>query len=62
MLTQTGFRRSQTIAYRPACENCRGCVSVRVLVDDFKPTASQRRVIKTNGDLIGVVRRAQALG
>ena len=21
-LTQTGFRRSQTIAYRPACENC----------------------------------------
>ena len=28
-LTQSGFRRSQTIAYRPACENCRACVSVR---------------------------------
>ncbi len=24
LLTQTGFRRSQTIAYRPACESCRG--------------------------------------
>lgn len=53
MLTQTGFRRSQTIAYRPACENCRGCVSVRVLVDDFKPSASQRRILRENGDLIG---------
>src|SRR3984885_13119653 len=29
LLTQTGFRRSQTIAYRPACESCRACVSVR---------------------------------
>ena len=23
LLTQGGFRRSQNIAYRPACENCR---------------------------------------
>ena len=34
-LTQSGFRRSQTIAYRPACENCRACVSVRVKADEF---------------------------
>ena len=53
MLTQTGFRRSQTIAYRPACENCRACVSVRVLVDDFRPSASQRRILKANNDLVG---------
>jgi arginine-tRNA-protein transferase len=56
MLTQTGFRRSQTIAYRPACENCRACVSVRVLVDDFAPNDTQRRVAKANADLIGVMR------
>jgi arginyl-tRNA--protein-N-Asp/Glu arginylyltransferase len=55
MLTQTGFRRSQTIAYRPACENCRGCVSVRVIVDDFKPSASQRRILRDNVDLLGVM-------
>ena len=53
MLTQTGFRRSQTIAYRPACENCRGCVSVRVIVDDFKPSSTQRRIMRDNDDLIG---------
>jgi arginine-tRNA-protein transferase len=52
-LTQTGFRRSQTIAYRPACENCRACVSVRVVVDDFRPSASQRRVLRANADLAG---------
>jgi leucyl-tRNA---protein transferase len=53
LLTQTGFRRSQTIAYRPACESCRGCVSVRVLVDDFRPNKSQRRALRANGDLVG---------
>ena len=35
ILTQGGFRRSQNIAYRPACERCRACVSVRILVDEF---------------------------
>ena len=55
ILTQGGFRRSQTIAYRPACETCRACVSVRVLVDEFRPTASMRRVARENRDLVGTV-------
>jgi arginine-tRNA-protein transferase len=53
LLTQTGFRRSQTIAYRPACESCRACVSVRVLVNDFCPNESQRRAQRANLDLVG---------
>ncbi len=52
-LTQSGFRRSQTIAYRPACEKCRACVSVRVLVDRFKPGRSMRRNLDRNSDLVG---------
>ena len=52
-LTQSGFRRSQTIAYRPACERCRACISVRVLVDEFEPTRSMRRVLEANADLVG---------
>lgn len=51
ILTQGGFRRSQSIAYRPACENCRACVSVRVLVDEFEPSRSFRRVLAANADL-----------
>jgi len=53
ILTQGGFRRSQTIAYRPACDTCRACVSVRVLVKEFSPSANMKRVLKINGDLIG---------
>jgi arginyl-tRNA--protein-N-Asp/Glu arginylyltransferase len=52
-LTKGGFRRSQTIAYRPACDACKGCVSVRIPVDDFKPTRNMRKVLAHNADLVG---------
>jgi arginyl-tRNA--protein-N-Asp/Glu arginylyltransferase len=52
-LTQSGFRRSQTIAYRPACEKCRSCVSVRVLVSEFTAGRTMRRIVERNQDLIG---------
>jgi len=51
ILTQGGFRRSQNIAYRPACEGCRACVSVRIIVDEFEPTKSMKRVLAANADL-----------
>ena len=53
VLTQGGFRRSQTIAYRPACESCRACVSVRVLAQEFVPSDNMRNVLKVNLDLVG---------
>jgi len=51
MLSQAGFRRSQNIAYRPACEGCQACISVRVVVDDFHPGRTFRRVLARNADL-----------
>ncbi len=59
LLTQGGFRRSQNIAYRPACESCRSCVSVRILVDEFRPTRNMRRVSARNADLVGAMHDAQ---
>jgi arginine-tRNA-protein transferase len=56
LLTHGGFRRSQSIAYRPACENCRACVSVRVVVEDFKPTRSMRRIVARNADIASDLR------
>jgi arginyl-tRNA--protein-N-Asp/Glu arginylyltransferase len=58
LLTHGGFRRSQSIAYRPACETCRACVSVRVIVDAFRPTRSMRRIMDRNADVIGDMRVA----
>lgn len=58
-LTLSGFRRSQTIAYRPACENCRACVSVRVKVDEFRMSRNFRRVLDRNRDLVGAVGPAE---
>lgn len=52
-LAQAGFRRSQSVAYRPACEGCAACVSVRIRVADFDWTRSFRRVRNRNdSDLI----------
>ncbi|MEP0324174.1 arginyltransferase [Bauldia litoralis] len=53
ILTQGGFRRSQNIAYRPACEGCRACISVRSVVDAFVETRSMSRVMRKNRDIIG---------
>jgi arginyl-tRNA--protein-N-Asp/Glu arginylyltransferase len=53
MLSVGGFRRSQNIAYRPACEGCNACKSVRVRVDDFRPSKSMKRIIARNRDVVG---------
>ena len=59
LLTHGGFRRSQSIAYRPACETCRACVSVRVVVADFRASRNMRRVLDRNSDIRGEMRTAQ---
>lgn len=51
-LGRIGFRRSQTVAYRPSCLGCQACVSVRVVADEFKPSSTQKRDIKRNSDLV----------
>ncbi|WP_073974458.1 arginyltransferase [Erythrobacter donghaensis] len=51
-LGRIGFRRSQTVAYRPSCLDCQACVSVRVVAGKFKPSSTQKRDLKRNSDLI----------
>ena len=59
-LTHSGFRRSQTIAYRPACENCKGCVSVRILCDEFTPGRTQKKILARNADVSGDIGLSRA--
>ena len=51
-LGRIGFRRSQTVAYRPSCLDCQACVSVRVVTGEFKPSGTQKRDMKRNSDLV----------
>lgn len=50
-LSHQGFRRSQNVLYRPACAECAACMSVRIKVQDFKFTRSQRRILNRNSNL-----------
>jgi arginyl-tRNA--protein-N-Asp/Glu arginylyltransferase len=56
-LGRIGFRRSQTVAYRPSCRDCNACVSVRVVTDEFAASATQKRNLRRNGDLVATVCR-----
>jgi arginine-tRNA-protein transferase len=51
-LTNSGFRRSQSIAYRPACDGCSACVSVRIVAGEFSSQRSQKRIARRNEDLV----------
>lgn len=50
-MNRVGFRRSMNTAYITICQGCRACQSVRVVVDDFRPSRSLRRVVRDSTDV-----------
>ena len=51
-LSLRGFRRSQSVAYRPSCPTCASCLSTRIPVALFRPSRTQRRITRRNATLI----------
>ena len=51
-LSEAGFRRSQSVAYHPACPSCNACRSVRVDASGFTASRNQKRILKRNEDLM----------
>jgi arginyl-tRNA--protein-N-Asp/Glu arginylyltransferase len=50
-LIQNGFRRSGRMVYRPQCDACQACVSVRIPLAEFKADRSQMRAYKKHSNL-----------
>ena len=50
-LMDIGYRRSGRVLYRPRCPRCSACQSIRIPVDEFAPSRSQRRAWRKNQDL-----------
>ncbi|HEX8233294.1 MAG TPA: arginyltransferase [Caulobacteraceae bacterium] len=59
-LTQAGFRRSQNIAYRPACQGCNACISARIPALEYPFSRSEKRVLDRNADLVRHLVEAEA--
>jgi len=45
------FRRSGQVLYQPVCQHCRACMQIRIGVDLYRPSKSQRRCWRRNQDL-----------
>jgi len=57
-----GFRRSGKVVYQPVCPGCRACLPIRVPVESFRPSKSQRRCWRRNSDVLVTVDRPEATG
>ncbi len=60
LLNQHGFRRSQTMAYRPHCPSCNACKAIRVLVPQFEWRPRFTRTLRRNADLTRTIKPAHA--
>ena len=56
-LIQLGFRRSGQFVYRPHCDGCRACISVRLPVAEFQASRSQKRAFKQHQSLEVLINR-----
>lgn len=50
-MLERGWRRFGRVFFRPQCEPCHECRSLRIPVEHYRPNRSRRRILKANEDL-----------
>ena len=50
-LLHQGYRRYNSLAYRTCCRNCHECIPIRIPVETFSSSKSQRRIFHKNEDV-----------
>lgn len=58
-ILERGYRRFGKMFFRHNCKDCKQCQSIRIPVDIFKPSKSQRRVWNKNQDIEVTISRPQ---
>ena len=53
---ESGWRRFANYYFRPDCPSCKKCIPIRVLVDEFQPSKSQRKLLRKNKDVTCLLR------
>ncbi len=56
-LIERGWRRFGNMFFRPVCRECTACESLKIDVENYKFSKSERRVIRKNSDLHNTIQR-----
>ena len=54
---ERGWRRFGKYYFHPICEGCNECKSLRILVDEFTPTKSQKKALKRNKNTKTIIQK-----
>lgn len=58
-ILERGYRRFGKMFFRHNCSNCNQCMSIRVPIETFRISKSQRRILNKNSDISLTVTRPQ---
>jgi len=56
-LVKRGWRRFGDYYSRPKCDNCNKCISLRIDVENFQFSSSQRKILTKNADTKMIIRK-----
>jgi len=56
-LIRRGWRRFGEMFFRPICAECHACESIKIDVQGYRFSRSEKRILRKNGDLRVVIRR-----